>query len=120
MLRSSAARFDLSKPLPRRKGAIAVLAAFLMVLMVACIAFAIDLGHLFVVRGQAQSCADAAALAGAWTLVGDDHIRQQSASALATAARQEAIETAAFQDVNNSIRSTGPCNSTATLASPRA
>ena len=103
MRRSHAAHFSSSKCLFQRKGSIVVLAAFLMVLMVACIAFAVDLGCLYVARGQAQSCADAAALAAGWTMAGDDRIRQDSGNAFAAASRK-AIETAALEDINHSIR----------------
>ncbi len=47
-----------------RRGAIAVLAAILMVLVVGMVAFAVDLSNLCVVRAKAQAIADAAALAG--------------------------------------------------------
>ncbi|MCX7425556.1 MAG: pilus assembly protein TadG-related protein [Planctomycetia bacterium] len=103
MRRSHAAHFSSLKCLFQRKGSIVVLAAFLMVLMVACIAFAVDLGCLYVARGQAQGCADAAALAAGWTMAGDDRIRQDSGNAFAAASRK-AIETAALEDINHSIR----------------
>jgi hypothetical protein len=103
MSSSLMAFFSSSGRVARRKGSIVVLAAFMMVLMLACVAFAVDLGYLYLVRGQAQDCADAAALAGAWTMVGDDRIRQESSNAFATASRT-AIEIAALQDVNHSIR----------------
>ena len=48
---------------PRRRGAIAVLSAFLMVGMLAMVALAIDVGYLQVARTQLQQSADAAALA---------------------------------------------------------
>jgi Flp pilus assembly protein TadG len=51
-----------------RKGAIAVLAAVLMIVMLAFVAFSVDLGYLCLARTQAQASADAAALAAAWEL----------------------------------------------------
>ena len=48
----------------RRKGVILPFAAIMMVMMLAFIAFAVDLGYLALVRTQLQSAADAAALAG--------------------------------------------------------
>lgn len=48
----------------RDRGAIVVLSAILMVVLVGMCAFAVDVGHLFNVRRQAQSGVDAAALAG--------------------------------------------------------
>lgn len=53
----------------RRRGAIAPLAAILMVFLLGMVAFALDIGHILVARTQAQSAADAAALAGASKLL---------------------------------------------------
>jgi Flp pilus assembly protein TadG len=49
----------------RRRGAMAVLAAVFLVVMMGMIAFAVDLGYLGVVRAQLQAAADSAALAAA-------------------------------------------------------
>jgi Flp pilus assembly protein TadG len=54
-----------------RRGAIVVLAAFFMIVMVAFIAMAVDLGYLQNVRTELQRSADSAAMAGAWELVAD-------------------------------------------------
>jgi len=56
-----------SKPSRRskRRGAVLVLAAVLFMVMLAMVAFAIDIGYLSLVRTQLQAAADAAALAGA-------------------------------------------------------
>lgn len=63
----------------RRRGVIAVLAAFLMVVVVACFAFAIDLGIIATARTDLQSAADAASLAGAGRLaVGDTAAREEA------------------------------------------
>jgi hypothetical protein len=53
----------------RRKGAIGVLAAFLMIVLLAITAFAVDMGYLCLVRTDLQTSADAAALAGAKALL---------------------------------------------------
>ena len=58
-------RRDRRPKRPQRRGAIVVLAAFLMVPMIAMAAFAIDLGALFVFRAELQRSADAGALAAA-------------------------------------------------------
>lgn len=50
---------------PQRRGAIVVLAAILAVVMLGFMAFAIDLGYLFLVRTQLQAAADSAVLAAA-------------------------------------------------------
>jgi len=58
------------RPLRRkRKGNILVLSAVLMVLIMAMLAFAVDLGYLYVAREEMQRSADSAALAAAWDLV---------------------------------------------------
>jgi Flp pilus assembly protein TadG len=56
---------SISKPRQRRRGAMAVLAAMFLVIMMGMIAFAVDLGYLGVVRCQLQAAADSAALAAA-------------------------------------------------------
>ncbi|MCE5269362.1 MAG: VWA domain-containing protein [Planctomycetaceae bacterium] len=48
-----------------RRGAVAILAAFLMVVLFMMVAYAIDLGYVTMVRTQLQTAADAAALAAA-------------------------------------------------------
>jgi Flp pilus assembly protein TadG len=54
-----------------RRGTVVVLTAFFMVVMVAFIAMAVDLGYLQNVRTELQRSADSAAMAGAWELVAD-------------------------------------------------
>jgi hypothetical protein len=56
----------------RRKGNILVLTAFMMIGMLAMVAFSVDLGYLNVARTELQRSADAAALAGAWELIDED------------------------------------------------
>ena len=50
----------------RRKGAIAVLAAVLMVAFIAVMAFAVDIGYILQIRTELQRTADASALAACW------------------------------------------------------
>lgn len=57
----------MPRPISRkadRRGAIAPLTAFLIIVLLAMVAFAVDLGYLAVARSEAQNAADAAALAG--------------------------------------------------------
>ncbi len=56
------------KVIKNRKGTVAVIVATSTVVFVGLAAFAIDLGHLFVVRNELQNAADAGALAGARVL----------------------------------------------------
>ena len=50
---------------PQRRGAVVVLAAFLMVAMIAMVAFSVDVGALYVARTELQRAADSGALAAA-------------------------------------------------------
>lgn len=52
----------------QRRGSVAILTAMLLVIIFGCVAFAVDLGYLFIVRTELQRSADAAALAGAGSL----------------------------------------------------
>lgn len=51
-----------------RRGAIIVMVAILLVVLLGCVALAVDIGHLYVARTELQRAADAAALAGAQAL----------------------------------------------------
>lgn len=57
------------QPKSDRRGAIAILACFLMILILGMAAFAIDLGYIANSRAELQRSADAAALAACWHLV---------------------------------------------------
>jgi hypothetical protein len=48
---------------PHRRGAIVVLAAFLMVVMLGLVAFSVDMGYIMLVKTELQVAADSAALA---------------------------------------------------------
>jgi Flp pilus assembly protein TadG len=77
-----------------RQGNVLVLTAFLMIVMVAFLAFGLDLGYLQNARAQLQKSADAAAMAGAWEFMSDGSSSDQIA-----AARQRAVEYAALNEV---------------------
>ncbi|REJ70617.1 MAG: VWA domain-containing protein [Planctomycetota bacterium] len=64
---------------PRRKGAIVVLAALLMVLMVAMLAFSIDSGYIASCRTDIQRSVDAGAFAGAGVLAEGIVVADQAA-----------------------------------------
>lgn len=53
----------------KRRGSILVLAAFLMVLMTMLLAVSVDIGYMMTVQNEMDRAVDAAALAGAGTLV---------------------------------------------------
>jgi Flp pilus assembly protein TadG len=48
---------------PRRRGAVVVLAAFLMIVMMGMVAFSVDMGYILLVKTELQTAADSAALA---------------------------------------------------------
>lgn len=79
----------------RRTGSIVLLAAFMLVVMLGIMAFAVDLGYMQVVRTEAQRCADAAALAGAWEMASEARLRGDDATAF-DQARQKAAQFAAL------------------------
>lgn len=92
----------------RRRGNVAVLCAFLMVGLMAMIAFAIDLGYIFVARDQIQRAADASAMAATWELIdqdgpqGDGDVLQMMANA-----NSVAREYAAYNEVLTSAPKLG-------------
>lgn len=57
----------------RRRGAVAVLTALLMIVLLAMLAFALDIGYIQVTRTQMQRSADAAAVAGVWELIDENY-----------------------------------------------
>jgi Flp pilus assembly protein TadG len=58
----------------RRRGNILVMTAFMMIGMIAVLAFSIDLGYLYVAKTELQRSADAAAMAAAWELLDEQAV----------------------------------------------
>ena len=83
----------------RREGTILVLSAFMLVFFLDVAALSLDLGYMLYVRAQAQRCADAAALAGAWAMTGQSRITGQR-DQLYQSARTAAVEYAGRNGVN--------------------
>ncbi|MDA1049898.1 MAG: pilus assembly protein TadG-related protein [Planctomycetota bacterium] len=81
----------------KRNGNILVLSAVLMVMIMAMLAFAVDLGYLYVAREEMQRSADSAALAAAWDLVdsgaltGDSNVYVMEESARGRAAQYASL-----------------------------
>jgi hypothetical protein len=69
-----------------------------MPVLIVMLALAIDVGYIVTVRTEAQRCADAAALAGAWELLGEDRLRQDY-NLVFTHARQKAADIAALNKI---------------------
>ena len=66
----------------KRKGNIMVLSAIMIVVMMAMLAFAIDLGYLCLARDELQRAADSAAIAAAWDLIDEAALTGDGNSAL--------------------------------------
>ncbi len=83
-----------------RQGSMAILAALFLVIMLACVAFAVDLGYLCLARSQAQNAADAAAMAAAWKMLDEKRAHGTAAFAeLVTEAQDTAGKFAAANTV---------------------
>ena len=80
------------RPHQNRRGAMAVLLAVMLIVLFAFLAFAVDLGNVYVTRSQLQNAADAAALAGA---------QQLAEGESATTARQVAVDFAKLNEPDN-------------------
>src|SRR5688572_23149358 len=60
---------------PRRRGALTVMSALMLVLMLVLAAFAVDVGMLCLAKAELQRSADASALAGAEELLNQRKLR---------------------------------------------
>ncbi len=68
-----------------QRGAVAIIVAFLMFVLLGFAAFAVDFGYLYGVKNELQNAADAAALAGASVLFSDNQIASRQVALLAVA-----------------------------------
>lgn len=83
-----------------RKGSVLVLSAFLMVILLGILAFALDLGYVYVSQAQLQRSADAAALAAAYELIDQSAVSGDGAPVVSPdAVRSAAAEYAAYNYV---------------------
>ena len=70
----------------KRRGAISVLAAVMMAMILSLVALSIDLGYLMMVETELQRSADSAAMAACWDLYNDDeNLANEIADARSTA-----------------------------------
>lgn len=67
-------RGDRKRGWSKRKGAVVVFSAFLMIMLMAMLAFSVDLGYVYTMKAQLQRSVDAAALAGAGALIDGDEM----------------------------------------------
>ena len=84
---------------PKRRGNIVVLTTFLMVGMVAMLAFSLDLGYIVTTKTEIQRTADAAALAAACQLL-DDQVATMGAISESSAESNARVEAAQFAGLN--------------------
>lgn len=96
-------------PNRQRRGAVMVLAAILMIVILGMVAFAVDFGYLTIARTELQRNADAAAIAGCWDLMDDS---PPGATADLTAEIALARQSAAQYVTANSV-----CNSSVNVSS---
>lgn len=86
--------------LVRRRGAAAVFAVFLTSVLVAMLAFSIDIGYLAASKSEIQRTADAAALAGCWQVY-DGKVAGMGESDMNTAIDNSASSAALMNSVSN-------------------
>jgi hypothetical protein len=83
-----------------RQGAVLVLAAIMMFMMLAFLAFTVDTGFLASSKGEIRRSADAAAIAGCWELF-DDLVQGKSQSECEAEVAAEAALYAGFNQIAN-------------------
>ena len=82
----------------RRGGAIVFVAVSVTALL-GLVALSVDVGRIYVAKAELQRSADAAAHAGAWVLLNEDRLHQDMQDGVFEAARHEAVNRAAANDV---------------------
>jgi len=85
----------------RRRGNIVAMTAVLMIVLVAFVALAVDVGYLYTMRNELQRSADSAAIAACWELCDKDYQAGGNATTLAANARTKAEQFAALNKVGN-------------------
>lgn len=91
-----------------RKGNVLVMAAFMMVLMIAFVAFAVDVGYLYTCKNELQRTADSAAIAAAWELMNEDGpAGYTNVSLMSANAHETAEEFAALNPVGTDVPALG-------------
>lgn len=86
-----------------RRGAVLILAAFCMIVLMGMVAFSVDLGYVSMVRAELQRSADAAALASAGQLFDKDALKGSPNYSQEIINAKSAADAYAF---NNSVAST--------------
>ncbi len=94
----------------QQRGAVALLVALMLPVLVASAAFAIDLAYVYVVRSEMQNDADAAALAGAHALVDSATGTLRWSDAVSKAQQSVRLNSAAGQPMTDAQVQTGYWN----------
>lgn len=90
------------RPRQQRRGVVAVFVAFLLIVLMAFVAFAVDIGYIIAARAEMQNTADAAALAGASQLLDPNLLMgSPSASSAITTTMSNVRSTAQTYSLNN-------------------
>jgi Putative Flp pilus-assembly TadE/G-like len=88
--------------LARRRGNILGMTLVLMVVLIAFVALAVDVGFLYTMRAELQRTADAAAIAACWELIDQDgNPGAETTNALTIDARNKATQFAGLNKVGN-------------------
>jgi Flp pilus assembly protein TadG len=94
-------RFNRSR-FARRRGSVLGLTAVLMIVLIAFLAMAIDIGYLYTMRAELQRAADSAAIAATWELIDKNgKSGTETADSLTTSAQSKAVQFAALNKVGN-------------------
>ncbi len=91
------------------KGAVIVLVAVMLVLILTCVAFVVDLGHIHNVKVGLQEAVDAAALAGAAKLDGTSGQIQGAKDVAIATARANGVTEVSFTDSECETSATDSC-----------
>jgi hypothetical protein len=84
----------------KRKGNILVMTSLMMVMLIAFVALAVDVGYIYTVRNELQRAADAAAIAATWELVDQEQVQGNSGGGtLDENARARAAQFAALNQI---------------------
>src|SRR5687767_13035240 len=85
----------------RRRGNILAMTTVLMVVLIAFVALAVDVGYLYTMRNELQRTADAAAIAACWERCDTNNESNGNVTNLSTSARDSAVQFAALNKVGN-------------------
>ncbi|MFO7983962.1 MAG: pilus assembly protein TadG-related protein, partial [Desulfuromonadales bacterium] len=89
--------------LKEQKGAFAPFVAVLIVLLILAVGLVVDLGHIHNVRTELQRAVDAAALAGAGQLTGDDEQESRAIAAAEAMAEENNVDAEKVSVIDDNV-----------------